>query len=91
MNEALMIKPIQDYLAAWNAQTADERQSLLQGCMTDNAIYIDPHAPESVRGIDGMQALIEKFRSRFDHKFRTRRASRSAPQRISTPLAITAR
>jgi hypothetical protein len=68
MNEALMIRPIQDYLAAWNAQTADERKSLLQGCMVANAIYIDPHAPEPVQGIDGMQALIEKFRSRFDHK-----------------------
>jgi hypothetical protein len=68
MNEPLMIKSIQDYLAAWNAQTATERQSLLQSCMTDNAIYIDPHAPEPVQGIDGMQALIEKFRSRFDHK-----------------------
>jgi hypothetical protein len=68
MKEALMIKPIQDYLAAWNAQTSAERQSLLQSCMTDNVIYIDPHAPELVRGVDGMQALIEKFRSRFDHK-----------------------
>jgi hypothetical protein len=68
MNEALMIRPIQDYLAAWNAQTADERKSLLQGCMVANTIYIDPHAPEPVQGIDGMQALIEKFRSRFDHK-----------------------
>jgi hypothetical protein len=68
MNDALMIKSIQDYLAAWNAQTSAERQSLLQSCMTDNAIYIDPHAPDPVQGIDGMQALIEKFRSRFDHK-----------------------
>jgi hypothetical protein len=68
MNEALMIKPIQDYLAAWNAETSAQRQGLLQSCMTDNAIYIDPHAPEPVRGIDGMQALIEKFRSRFDHR-----------------------
>jgi hypothetical protein len=63
-----MIKSIQDYLAAWNAQTSAERQSLLQSCMTDNAIYTDPHAPEPVQGIDGMQALIEGFRSLFDHK-----------------------
>jgi hypothetical protein len=68
MKEALMTKPIQDYLAAWNAQTSAERQSLLQSCMTDNAIYLDPHAPEPVQGIDEMQALIEKFRARFDHK-----------------------
>jgi ketosteroid isomerase-like protein len=68
MNDALMIKSIQDYLAAWNAQTSSERQSLLQSCMTDNAIYIDPHAPDPVQGVDEMQALIEKFRSRFDHK-----------------------
>jgi ketosteroid isomerase-like protein len=66
-----MIKPIQDYLAAWNSQTSAERKSLLQSCMTDNAIYIDPHAPEPVQGIDEMQALIEKFRSRFDHKLET--------------------
>jgi hypothetical protein len=63
-----MIKPIQDYLAAWNSQTSAERKSLLQSCMTDNAIYIGPHAPEPVHGIDEMQALIEKFRARFDHK-----------------------
>jgi hypothetical protein len=63
-----MIKPIQDYLAAWNAQTVAERQGLLQSCMTNNAIYIDPHALDPVQGVDGMQALIEKFRSRFDHK-----------------------
>jgi hypothetical protein len=68
MNEEFMIKPIQDYLAAWNSQTSAERKSLLQSCMTDNAIYIDPHAPEPVQGIDEMQALIEKFRARFDHK-----------------------
>ncbi len=63
-----MIQSIQDYLAAWNAQTATERSMLLQSCMTDDAVYIDPHAPDPVRGVDGMQALIEKFRSRFDHK-----------------------
>jgi hypothetical protein len=63
-----MIRAIQDYLAAWNAHTASERKTLLQGCMVANAIYIDPHAPEPVQGIDEMQALIEKFRSRFDHK-----------------------
>jgi hypothetical protein len=68
MKETFMIKPIQDYLAAWNAQTSAERQSLLQICMTDDVIYIDPHAPDPVRGVDGMQALIEKFRLRFDHQ-----------------------
>jgi SnoaL-like domain len=68
MNEALMIRSIQDYLAAWNAQTAAKRQSLLQSCMTDDAIYIDPHAPDPVKGIDGMQALMEKFRALFDHR-----------------------
>jgi SnoaL-like domain len=68
MNEAFMIKSIQNYLAAWNSQTADERKSLIQSCMTDDAIYIDPHAPDPVQGIDGMQALIEQFRSRFDHQ-----------------------
>jgi hypothetical protein len=68
MNEAFMIQSIQDYLAAWNSQTSADRQRLLQGCMTTDAIYIDPHAPEPVHGIDGMQALMEKFRSLFDHK-----------------------
>jgi ketosteroid isomerase-like protein len=68
MNEVLMIKSIQDYLAAWNAQTAAEREMLLQNCLTDNVIYIDPHAPDPVHGIDGMQALMEKFRTLFDHR-----------------------
>jgi hypothetical protein len=68
MNEEFMMQSVQDYLAAWNTKTSDERRSLLQSCMTDQAIYIDPHAPDPVQGIDGMQALIEKFRSRFDHK-----------------------
>jgi hypothetical protein len=68
MNRAFMMQSVQDYLAAWNTQASDERRSLLQSCMTDKAIYIDPHAPEPVRGIDEMQALIEKFRTRFDHK-----------------------
>ncbi|NJK52981.1 MAG: nuclear transport factor 2 family protein [Leptolyngbyaceae cyanobacterium SU_3_3] len=63
-----MMQSVQNYLAAWNAQTSDERRSLLQSCITDKAIYIDPHAPDPVQGIDGMQALIEKFRARFDHK-----------------------
>lgn len=63
-----MIQSIQDYLAAWNSQTSAERQSLLQGCMTDNAIYIDPHAPGPVHGIEGMRSLMEKFRSLYDHK-----------------------
>jgi hypothetical protein len=63
-----MMRSIQDYLAAWNTTNSDERSRLLQSCMTDKAIYIDPHAPEPVYGIDGMQALIEKFRVRFDHK-----------------------
>ena len=63
-----MIQSVQDYLSAWNTQTSDERRRLLQSCMTDKAIYIDPHAPDPVQGIDGMQALIEEFRARFDHK-----------------------
>ena len=65
------MQSVQDYLAAWNTQASDERRSLLQGCMTNNAIYIDPHAPDPVQGIDGMQALIEKFRARFDHRLET--------------------
>jgi hypothetical protein len=68
MNEVLMIKSIQDYLAAWNAQTAAEREMLLQSCLTDDVIYIDPHAADPVHGIDGMQALMEKFRALFDHR-----------------------
>ncbi len=63
-----MLRSIQNYLAAWNTRDSEERSHLLQSCMTANAIYIDPHAPEPVHGIDGMQALIEKFRDRFDHK-----------------------
>jgi hypothetical protein len=63
-----MIKSIQDYLAAWNAQTAAEREMLLQSCLTDNVIYIDPHALDIVHGIDGMQSLMEKFRALFDHR-----------------------
>ncbi|NJL56604.1 hypothetical protein HC928_16640 [bacterium] len=59
---------IETYLAAWNAETTEERHSLLQSCMTTDAIYIDPHAPDPIQGIDSMQALIEKFRSRFAHK-----------------------
>ncbi|WP_299484496.1 hypothetical protein [Acaryochloris sp. IP29b_bin.137] len=70
MNEGFMIQSIQDYLAAWNAKTFNERRSLLQSCMTGKAIYIDPHAPDPVQGIDGMQALIEKFRARFDHELK---------------------
>jgi hypothetical protein len=62
------VKSIQDYLAAWNVQTEDEREHLLRNCMVDNAIYIDPHAPKPVQGIDGMHALIKQFRARFDHK-----------------------
>jgi hypothetical protein len=68
LDKAHASRSIQDYLAAWNTTNSDERSRLLQSCMTDKAIYIDPHAPEPVQGIDGMQALIEKFRSRFDHK-----------------------
>jgi hypothetical protein len=68
MNGEFMMQSVQDYLAAWNAQTSDKREILLKNCMTDDAIYIDPHAPEPVQGIDGMQSLIEKFRARFDHK-----------------------
>jgi hypothetical protein len=68
MNGEFMMQSVQDYLAAWNAQTSHERRSLLQSCMTDKAIYIDPHAPDPIQGIDGMQSLIEKFRARFDHK-----------------------
>jgi hypothetical protein len=62
------VQSVQNYLAAWNVQNSEERASLLRNCMTDNAVYIDPHAPKPVHGIDGMQALIEQFRSRFDHK-----------------------
>lgn len=58
---------IATYLAAWNAATSQERLSLLQSCMTADAIYVDPHAPEPIQGVDSMQALIETFRSRFDH------------------------
>ncbi len=62
------MKPIEDYFAAWNAKTADQRKSLLLSCMTNNGIYIDPHAAEPIQGIDEMQALIEQFRERFDHR-----------------------
>lgn len=67
LSKAHASRSIQDYLAAWNTTNSDERRTLLQSCMTDEAIYTDPHAPEPVRGIDGMQALIEQFRARFDH------------------------
>ena len=59
---------IETYLAAWNANTGEERTNLLQSCIATNMIYIDPHAPEPIQGIDSMQALMEKFRSRFDHQ-----------------------
>ncbi|MFK8184941.1 MAG: hypothetical protein AB8B99_16340 [Phormidesmis sp.] len=36
--------------------------------MTPDAIYIDPHAPSPIKGIESMQKLIETFRSRFDHR-----------------------
>lgn len=62
------MKAINSYIAAWNAETSEDRDSLLQSCLTSDVIYIDPHAPEPVQGIDGMQALIETFRSRFDHQ-----------------------
>jgi hypothetical protein len=62
------VRSIENYLAAWNATTADERHELLVNCMTADTIYIDPHVPEPIRGIEEMQALIERFRGLFDHK-----------------------
>lgn len=62
------MKAIESYLAAWNARTSEERTALLQSCLTPDVIYIDPHAPEPIEGIESMQELIEAFRSRFDHR-----------------------
>lgn len=62
------MKSIENYLAAWNAATPDERHNLLVSCMAENVVYLDPHVPEPIQGIEGMQALIERFRGRFDHK-----------------------
>lgn len=64
------MKLIENYLAAWNAKTADERYELLVSCMTADVVYIDPHVPEPIQGIEGMKALIERFRERFDHKLK---------------------
>lgn len=64
------MKRIDDYLAAWNADTSDARHSLLTNCMINDVIYLDPHAPEPINGITGVEALIELFRSRFDHRLK---------------------
>jgi hypothetical protein len=58
---------VENYVAAWNAKTSEERQSLLATCMTADVVYIDPHLPDPIQGIEEMQALIERFRGRFDH------------------------
>jgi hypothetical protein len=63
-----MIKSVEDYLAAWNAEDAELRHQLLINCLTKDAIYVDPHAPEPIQGVESMQSLMAQFRKRFDHK-----------------------
>ncbi|GET44272.1 hypothetical protein [Microseira wollei] len=64
------MKSIDDYLAAWNADTSEARHNLLINCMTADVIYLDPHVPETIEGIAGVLALIERFRERFDHRLK---------------------
>ena len=52
------MKAIEDYLAAWNAKTSDERHNLLMNCMEQDATYVDPHISEPIHGLEAMQALI---------------------------------
>ncbi|MGG6269395.1 nuclear transport factor 2 family protein [Leptolyngbya sp. AN03gr2] len=62
------MQSINNYIAAWNAKTPEERQNLLVDCLAEEIVYLDPHVSEPIQGIEGMQALIERFRGRFDHK-----------------------
>lgn len=61
------MQSIDNYLAAWNTKSSDERRSLLVNCLTNDVIYVDPHIPNPVQGIEELQALIERFRKLFDH------------------------
>jgi hypothetical protein len=63
-----MMKSIEDYLAAWNAETSEARHNLLIKCLTAEVIYLDPHVPETITGIAGVRSIIERFRQRFDHR-----------------------
>ncbi|AFZ31897.1 hypothetical protein Glo7428_3418 [Gloeocapsa sp. PCC 7428] len=61
------MQSIDNYLSAWNATTSNERYSFLINCLATDVIYLDPHIPNPVQGIEEMQALIERFRTLFDH------------------------
>jgi hypothetical protein len=63
-----MIKSVEDYISAWNTDNSELRRELLIRSLTSDAIYLDPHAPEPIQGIESMQALMEQFRKRFDHR-----------------------
>ncbi|MEM9568042.1 MAG: nuclear transport factor 2 family protein [Cyanobacteria bacterium P01_E01_bin.34] len=62
------MRAIETYLEAWNAGSSQDRHNLLERCLTTDVVYIDPHAPEVIQGIEAMEAMIETFRARFDHK-----------------------
>ena len=69
LSKRIDMKAIETYLEAWNAGSSQDRHNLLESCLTTDVVYTDPHAPEVIQGIEAMEALIETFRSRFDHKF----------------------
>ncbi|MFM7424270.1 MAG: nuclear transport factor 2 family protein [Elainella sp.] len=62
------MQAVKDYLAAWNAADAEARHHHLMSCVTPDVMYLDPHIVEPVYGIEELQALIERFRQRFDHR-----------------------
>ena len=62
------MKSIENYVAAWNAKTSDERHSLLVNCMTADVVCIDPSLANPIQGIEEVQAFIEQFQERFDYK-----------------------
>ena len=67
MNEPILTA-LRATLDAWNAPDADARLTLLFRAVTDDVVYIDPHAPAPTTGRVSLAATMDTFRARYPHR-----------------------
>jgi len=56
---------ISEYLAAWNADNAESRLSLINKVLAPNCIYADSHMPNLIETRELHSGFIDQFKSKF--------------------------
>lgn len=67
MSKTPPLTVLRRYFDAWNAPDADTRLRLVYEACTDDVVYLDPNAPDAVRGRIALVAFMDAFRASYPH------------------------